>query len=158
MSSKRLFLPLLVTGAISVFLAGAVSSASSAGSEVTYSKDVAPIFFKSCVDCHRPGEAAPMSLLSYKDARPWARSIKDKVLKREMPPWHADAHYGDFANDRKLSKSQIDTISAWVDGGAKEGDPKDLPEAPKFTDGWSIGKPDIILQMQEEFTLDASGP
>ena len=96
---------------------------------MTFNKDVAPILFKNCVQCHRPGEVAPMSLLTFKEARPWARSIKDKVIIREMPPWHADARFGQFANDRKLGQKEIDTIVAWVDGGANEGDPADLPPA-----------------------------
>lgn len=125
---------------------------------ITFSKDVAPIFFNNCAECHRPGEAAPMSLLSYKDARPWAKSIREKVVTREMPPWHADPHHGDFLNDRRLTKEQIDTIIAWVDQGAMEGDRKDLPPVPNFTEGWAIGKPDLVLTMPEEFTLDANGP
>ncbi|HSB12736.1 MAG TPA: cytochrome c [Blastocatellia bacterium] len=157
--TKKLTLPLLVALCL-VTLAFNNSSSANSGSkkEVTFSRDVAPIFFKNCAECHRPGEAAPMSLLSYKDARPWARSIKEKVATKQMPPWHADPHIGEFLNDRRLTQAQIDTITAWVDGGAKEGDPKDLPPAPKFADGWAIGKPDIVLQMPEEFTLDASGP
>ncbi len=141
-----------------------VAPSSSAGglakskAAVTFNKDVAPILFKNCAECHRPGEAAPMSLLSYKDARPWARSIREKVVSREMPPWHADPHVGQFSNDRRLTRAQIDTITAWVDGGAKEGEPRDLPPAPKFVEGWSIGQPDLILKMPEEFTLDANGP
>jgi hypothetical protein len=125
---------------------------------VTFSKDVAPIFFNNCAECHRSGEAAPMSLLSYKDARPWAKSIREKVVTREMPPWHADPQHGEFLNDRRLTKEQIDTIVAWVDSGAKEGNPKDLPPAPSFVEGWAIGKPDMILTMPEEFTLEATGP
>src|SRR6266542_789045 len=125
---------------------------------VTFNKDVAPILFKNCAECHRPGEAAPMSLLSYKDARPWARSIREKVVSREMPPWHADPRVGQFSNDASLTRDQIDTITAWVDGGAQEGDPRDLPPAPKFVEGWSIGQPDAILKMPEEFTLEANGP
>jgi len=155
-SSKTLVLPILI--AVVGLIGFGSSSANSNNKEVTFSKDVAPIFFNNCAECHRPGEAAPMSLLSYKDARPWARSIKEKVATRQMPPWHADPHYGTFSNDRRLSQSQIDTISTWVDQGAKEGDQKDLPPAPKFVEGWIIGKPDIVLQMPEEFTLEASGP
>src|SRR5215813_761257 len=126
--------------------------------DVTFNKDVAPILFKNCVECHRPGEAAPMSLLRYKDARPWARSIREKVLSREMPPWHADPRVGQFSNDPRLTQAEIDTITAWVDGGAKEGEPRDLPPSPKFVEGWNIGQPDLILKMPEEFTLDANGP
>lgn len=157
--TKKLTLPLLVVVCLVALTFINSSSASSGSSKaVTFSRDVAPIFFKNCAECHRPGEAAPMSLLSYKDARPWARSIKEKVVTKQMPPWHADSHFQQFANDRRLSQAQVDTIAAWVDQGAKEGDPKDLPAAPKFTEGWTIGKPDIVLQMLDEFTLDASGP
>ncbi len=124
---------------------------------VTFNKDVAPILFKNCADCHRPGELAPMSLLSFKDSRPWARSIREKVVSRVMPPWHADENYGKFGNDKRLSQLEIDTIAAWVDQGAKEGNPRDLPPAPTWADGWKIGKPDVVLTMQEEYTLAASG-
>src|ERR1044071_8716984 len=99
---------------------------------VTFSHDVAPILFKNCVECHRAGEAAPMALGTYKEARPWARSIRDKVSAREMPPWLADPRHGEFANDRRLSQSDVDTVVAWVNQGAPEGDPKDLPPTPKF--------------------------
>jgi mono/diheme cytochrome c family protein len=125
---------------------------------VTFTKDVAPIFYQNCVACHRPDDLAPMSLMTYKEARPWARSIKEKVVSREMPPWLADPHFGQFANEKRLTQQEVDTIVAWVDGGAKEGDPKDLPPAPRFTDDWQIGKPDLILSMQEEYTVAASGP
>jgi hypothetical protein len=125
---------------------------------VTFNKDIAPIFYAKCADCHRPGEAGTFSVLSYKDARPWARSIKEKVVTREMPPWHADPHVGKWANDRRLTAEQVERIAAWVDQGAIEGDPKDLPPAPKFSEGWSIGKPDVVISMQDEHTLDASGP
>lgn len=125
---------------------------------VTFNKEVASIFYKSCAECHRPGEAAPFSVLSYKDVRPWARSIKEKVVSRQMPPWHADPHVGRWANDPRLTQAQIDTITAWVDGGAKEGNPKDLPSAPQFVEGWGIGKPDVIIQVPEEYTVEASGP
>jgi hypothetical protein len=130
----------------------------STAKKVTFSKDVAPIFFKNCAECHRPGESSPMSLLSYKDARPWARSIREKVVSREMPPWHADPRAGQFSNDRRLTDAEIETIKAWVDGQALEGDPRDLPSRPEFVEGWKIGKPDLILQMPEEFTLEATGP
>jgi len=128
-----------------------------ASKQVTFTKDVAPILFKNCAVCHRPNDIAPFSVLSYKDARPWAKSIREKVLSREMPPWGADPHYGEFSNDTRLKQSEIETIVAWVDGGAKEGAPKDLPPAPDFSDAWRIGKPDVALPMPEEFTLDARG-
>src|SRR5688572_9627388 len=126
--------------------------------ELTFNKDIASLFFKNCAECHRPGAAAPFSALAYKDVRPWAKSIREKVLTREMPPWHADPHTGQWANDRRLTQKEIETIAAWVDQGAPEGDPKDSPPLPEFVEGWTIGKPDIVLTMPEEFTLDASGP
>ena len=134
------------------------AQASGPAKSVTFSKDVAPIFYKSCAECHRPGEAAPFSVLSYKDIRPWAKSIKEKVISRQMPPWHADPHFGRWANDPRLTQAQIDTVSAWVDGGAPEGNPKDLPPAPQFVEGWGMGKPDVVIEMPEEYTVDASGP
>jgi mono/diheme cytochrome c family protein len=124
---------------------------------VTYNKDVAPIMQKNCQVCHRPGEIAPMSFMSYKEVRPWARSIREKVVMREMPPWFADPKHGEFSNDCRLSQKEIDTIAAWVEGGAKEGDPKDLPPNPKFTDGWQIGKPDVVIPMTELYSVPAEG-
>src|SRR4051812_21733959 len=93
----------------------------------TFTKDVAPIFQKNCQICHRPGESAPFSLLTYEQARPWAKAIKAATLQRKMPPWFADPHYGKFSNDRSLKQSEIDTIVAWVDAGAPQGNPKDMP-------------------------------
>jgi hypothetical protein len=127
-------------------------------SPVTFNKDIAPIFFKSCAECHRPGETAPFSVLSYREVRPWAKSIQEKVANRTMPPWHADPHHGEWANDRRLSQKEIDTIAAWVMGGAKEGEAKDLPPVPQFAEGWNIGQPDLVIPMPEEFTLAATGP
>src|SRR3954454_14078915 len=123
----------------------------------TFSKDVAPIFNKACVECHRPTMFAPMSLTSYDAARPWAKSIKTRVAAGTMPPWGADTPHGMFKNDPRLSQKDIDTIVAWVDGGAARGDDKDLPAAPKFADGWSIGTPDAVFEMDEEFTIPADG-
>lgn len=133
------------------------SAISNPAAAVTFSKDVAPIFYKNCAYCHRPGEIAPMSLMTYKDARPWAKSIREKVLDGTMPPWHADPHYGSFKNDRRLSKTDVDKIIAWVDGGAQEGTQKDLPPAPQFTEGWQIGKPDVVLSMTKEYEVPAEG-
>jgi hypothetical protein len=121
-----------------------------ANNSVTFAKDVAPIFYNNCTACHRPGEVAPMSLLTYKDARPWAKAIREKVVSKQMPPWHADPRHGEWLNDRRLSQEAIDTISKWVDGGAREGDPKDLPPAPEYTVGWRIGKPDQTFSIPEQ--------
>jgi mono/diheme cytochrome c family protein len=131
------------------------TSKKSAAKNATFSKDIAPIFFKNCAECHRAGEGAPFSVMSYKELRPWAKSIREKVANRTMPPWHADPHFGQFQNNRTLSQSEIELITAWVDGGAVEGNPKDLPEAPKFTDGWNIGTPDMVIPITEEYTYKA---
>jgi hypothetical protein len=161
MSSKKIsaFSLVIVIGLIGLFWGSRTASASgpNKNEEVTFNKDVAPIFYKNCATCHRAGELAPMSLVTYKDARPWARSIKDKVLSRDMPPWGADPHYGQFANDKRLTQQDVDTIAAWVDQGAKEGSPNDLPPAPNFDDNWQIGKPDVVLTMLKPYTISAEG-
>jgi len=141
---------------VAAFLA-VPSAALAADAPVTFTKDVAPILYKSCVECHRPTMFAPMSLVSYDEARPWARSIKQRVVARTMPPWGADPAHGVFKNDPRLSDADIETIAKWVDGGAAKGDDKDLPAVPQFVDGWTIGKPDAVFAMEEEFTIPADG-
>ena len=133
------------------------SGAASDKSGLTYSKDIAPILNKNCAGCHRPGEIAPMSFLNYKEVRPWAKSIREKVAQRQMPPWFADPQHGTFSNDPRLTQKDIETVVAWVDGGAAEGNPKDLPTPPTFVQGWTIGKPDIVFSMPEEFNVPAEG-
>ena len=123
----------------------------------TYSKDVAPIFYKNCTACHRPGEIAPMSLLTYRETRPWVRSIGARVTNGTMPPWHADPAHGEFSNDRSLTPSEKDTILRWVNAGGPEGNPADLPAPPAYTPGWKIGEPDAVLSMQEDYPLPATG-
>ncbi len=127
------------------------------GTALTFTKDIAPIIYKNCSNCHRQGEIAPMSLVDYKEIRPWAKAIREKVITREMPPWHPDPSFGHWSNDRRMSQKEIDAIVAWVDAGAKEGNPKDLPPMPKFPSGWQIGEPDVIFQMPTEFTVPAEG-
>jgi hypothetical protein len=119
----------------------------------TYTKDVARIFYERCAGCHRPNSVAPMSLLTYQSVRPWARSIREAVLTRKMPPWFADPQYGHFANDARLNDREMETIKNWVDAGAPEGDAKDLPKPPEFADGWAFGKPDIIIDIGEDFEV-----
>ena len=131
-------------------------SASAAEDEVpTFTKDIAPIFQAKCEACHRPGSIAPMSLVTYQEARPWARSIKDRVVSRQMPPWHIDPTVGitDFKNDRSITNEQIDTIVRWVDGGAPRGNPEDMPAAVDWPDEskWYFaeqfdGPPDLIVE------------
>jgi hypothetical protein len=144
---------------IAVVAAGLMAAvpARAADTPVTFTKDVAPILYKSCVECHRPTMFAPMSLLTYDDARPYARSIKQRVVSRIMPPWGADPAHGEFKNDPRLSQAEIDTIAAWVDGGAVKGNDADLPKAPQFADGWTIGKPDAVFTMEEEYDIPATG-
>ncbi|HYM25152.1 MAG TPA: cytochrome c [Vicinamibacterales bacterium] len=128
---------------------GAAPPVRTAAPAVTFTKDVAPILHARCVTCHRAGEVAPMSLITYQEARPYARAIRDRVVSRAMPPWFADPHFGSFANDARLSQKEIDTIAAWVDAGAPQGDAKDMPAAPRFTDGWQLGEPDLVVELPE---------
>ena len=149
---------LAVTAAILVF-SGAVVSAGAADTP-TYNKDVGKLLLDNCASCHRPDQVAPMSLLSYKDARPWARAIKAKVEAREMPPWFADPRFGKFSNDSSLSDDEIATVVAWVDAGAPEGDGV-APEPPQFAgSGWSHPSglpPDFIYEFPVEWHIDAEG-
>ncbi len=138
--------------ALGLLLAPLVAAAPSLTAP-TYSKDVAPIFFRRCVQCHRPDDIAPMSLLDYKSARPWAKAIREAVLTRKMPPWFADPRWGHFSNDARLSTGEIETIKAWADGGAKEGDLRDLPARPVFVEGWRVGKPDIVVDIGEDHVV-----
>src|SRR5499425_3124902 len=126
---------------------------------VTFTKDIAPIVFNKCASCHRPGEAAPMPLTSYKEVRPWSKAIREEVIQRSMPPWFADPHTSTlkFGNDRRLSQQEIDTIVAWVDAGSPKGDDKDLPPMPDYTPGWIFGEPDLIIEMPIEFDIPAEG-
>ena len=124
--------------AVAALAADGPSSTISSGS-ITFNKDVLPILQKNCQGCHRPGQIAPMSLLDYQSTRPWAKAMKAAVASRKMPPWFADPKYGHFSNDRALNQSEIDTIVAWADGGAKEGDSKDAPPPVEWPDeGWQI--------------------
>ncbi len=159
MTSKKLVLALFVAAIAVAFSTAHISANSKTKKEVTFSKDIAPIFYKNCTECHRPNDIAPFSLLSYKESRPWARSIKEKVLNREMPPWSPDPKYGEFANDCRLNQQDIDTVVAWVDQGAKEGNAKDLPPVPESAKGgWSVGKPDAVFELPQEWTIEVNAP
>src|SRR5258708_37833267 len=143
-------------------IAGIVLAFVAAQSPATFTKDVAPILQQHCQVCHRPGAIAPMSLLTYDDARPWARAIKEKVVKREMPPWYIDRNIGitEFKDDPSLTDAEIATISKWVDAGALMGNPTDMPKPRQFNDldQWHIGKPDHIVTMKKPYILPAHGP
>jgi len=136
---------------------GAFAAADRAEGAVTFSKDVAPILQRNCQTCHRPGDIAPMSLLSYQETRPWAKSIRQAVSSRTMPPWHADAAPGVFANDSSLRQEEISTLVAWVDQGAPEGNPADLPPPHTFAvNGWKAGTPDLVYWVPETYNLPAT--
>src|SRR5262249_22845304 len=126
--------------------AGTLCAANADPAAITFNKQVLPVLQKRCQECHRPGEAAPFSLLTYKDARPWAKAMKGAVLSKKMPPWFADPAVGHFANDRRLAPEEVRTLVAWADQGALEGDPKDAPAPLQFTEGWTIGKPDVVYE------------
>lgn len=146
-----------LTGAMMLSLVLAMPASAEEKAVPTFTKDVAPIFYDNCVSCHRPGEFAPMALIDYDDARPWARAIKQRVEAREMPPWDAEAGHQDYANDASLSTDEIETISAWVVGGAPKGDDADLPKAPQFSARWTIGEPDVVVSMLEPYSVPADG-
>ncbi len=146
---------------LSCGVAADVAAQATAPAGPTFTKDVAPILNKHCVSCHRPGEIGPMSFQSYETTRPWARSIKDKVVKREMPPWAADpAHSMKMGNDRSLRQAEIDTLVAWAGAGAPRGNPADLPPAPTFASGWQLGEPDFVFEQPVAWTVkpDAQEP
>jgi peroxiredoxin len=127
-------------------------------SDVTYTKDVAPILNKSCVSCHRAGQIGPFSLTSFDDVAGWADMIVEVTETNRMPPWHADPKYGKFANDARLSEEDKQTLVKWTAAGVPEGDSKDLPEPPKFSDDWTISKPDQVIYMSERpFDVPATG-
>ena len=134
-------------------VAAAPAFAQAPASAPTFTKDIAPIFQAKCESCHRPDSIAPMSLVTYEQSRPWARSIRDRVQTRQMPPWHIDKSLGiqDFENDRSLSDKEIDTVVKWVAAGAPKGDARDMPKPIEWpaTDGWNFeklyGKPDLVV-------------
>jgi mono/diheme cytochrome c family protein len=156
MSFKRIALAGLIVGVAAMAASVRTVAQQSPAAAVTFNKDVLPILQKNCQACHRPGEIAPMSLLSYKDARPWAKSIKSAVVTRQMPPWFADPAYGHFSNNKALSDADIKTLVAWADSGTLEGNPKDAPAPRVFHEGWNI-KPDMVIEMPLDVPLPATG-
>jgi hypothetical protein len=144
--------------AVSVLTAGSLLAADSNGAKPpTFSKDIAPILYNRCLGCHRPGEAAPMTFRNYKEVRPWAKAIKQQVVTRLMPPWDADPSVDKFSNDRHLTDVEVATVVKWVDAGAPEGNTADMPKMPEFTEGWVIGKPDLIFDTGKDFKIPAEG-
>jgi mono/diheme cytochrome c family protein len=154
---KKFVVALGILGSAVVWSGSAVTAEqATAAAAPTFNKDIAPIFYANCTSCHRPTDIAPMSLLTYKDARPWAKSIASKVADGTMPPWHADPKYGKWVGERRLTDAQKSTIARWVAAGAPEGNAADLPAAPTYDDGWNI-KPDVVLSMQEDYPIPATG-
>ncbi len=131
-----------------------MTAVAASNSTVTFNKDVLPILQKSCQRCHRSGEMAPMSFLTYRETRPWAKAMKEAVLTKKMPPWFAEQ--GHFANDPTLSQDQVDTLVSWANNGALEGDAKDRPAPVTFQDGWNMNA-DMIVEMPREFHIPATG-
>jgi hypothetical protein len=158
--------PLLAFGLLAGFatLTAAADVADKAAKPVTFSKDVAPILQEKCQECHHAGSMAPMSLVTYDETRPWARAIRQRVITRQMPPWHIDRSVGvqKFKNDMSLSDEQINTIVRWVDAGAPQGDPKDMPPPKQWpaANEWKaakeLGQPDMVVK-SEHYTMPAKG-
>src|SRR6185369_12288727 len=147
--TKLLIVGVAACTTLSVAAATAQTPAKTAAAPVTFTRDIAPILQRSCQSCHRPGQMAPMSLLTYQDVRPWVRSIKQRVVSREMPPWGIDPHIGiqSFKNDPSLRPDEIEKIVKWVDAGAPMGNAAEMPKPREFDDSdrWHIGKPDLVV-------------
>ena len=148
---------LAVAVTLTASAAGGASANEAPGAVPTFAKDVAPILYEKCVRCHRQGEIGPMSFLDYKSTRPWARSIQARVVSGELPPWGATPTSMKMRNANRLIQDEIDTIVAWVEGGAPPGNDADLPEPPTFTTGWQLGEPDYIFEQPVEWTIKPDG-
>ena len=129
-----------------------------ASAQVTYARDIAPILFANCAECHRPGEVAPFSLLTYQDAAKRAKGLARVTERRLMPPWRADVHYGQFLDERRMTEREIALVKAWAESGAPEGNAADLPPQPKFPSGWRLGTPDLVVSVPVRYTVPADGP
>lgn len=138
-------------------LAFSATGPATADDKVTFNKHIAPILFSQCASCHRPGEVAPFSLLTYKDAAKHAEQLVEATSKRVMPPWKVEPGFGEFRDVRSLTKEELELLAAWSKAGAPEGDPRDLPPAPKFPEGWPLGKPDLVVKMAKPFEVPADG-
>ena len=148
--SRSALAALVALTALAAIPAAALAQEATGAEEITFTRDVAPLIHRSCSGCHRPDEVAPMSLMTYEEVRPWARSIKNRIESREMPPWHLDRRIGiqEFKNDPSLTDDEIAMIAGWVDAGAPRGNPEDMPPLPQYgsADDWQIGEPDLVVQ------------
>src|SRR5256714_3424902 len=124
---------------------------------ITYTRDIAPIIYEQCLTCHRPGESAHLDLVSYSDAKKYAKLISKVVASGYMPPWLPEPGFAEFLDERRLTPDQIGLIQQWAAEGAVEGNPADLPPPPKWVEGWQLGKPDLVITMPEPYLLPANG-
>ncbi|HWW86905.1 MAG TPA: cytochrome c, partial [Vicinamibacterales bacterium] len=139
-------------------LAGSANPQVARPRTVTFNRDIAPLVFRSCATCHRPGDAAPFSLVTYDEVRQHARQIATVTESRYMPPWKPEPGYGDFGGVRRLRDEEVDLFRQWIDGGLLRGDPNDLPPAPRWPTGWQLGEPDMVLTMPTPYLLKGDGP
>ncbi len=142
--------------ALAIYSPGRVASNTGEPNSVTFAQHVAPILQQRCAECHHSGGMAPMSLVTYEEARPWARAIKEKVARREMPPFHAAGAIGRYQHDPRLTTDEIATIARWVDGGAPKGDPKEMPKPRVWRNDWPFGEPDLVVKPKTAYPLKAS--
>src|SRR6202790_98110 len=143
--------------AVALRAGAGVDAQSNGEQQVTFNRHIAPIIFQSCARCHRPGESVPFSLLTYDDVKKHARQIEIVTGTHFMPPWLPESQALEFADESRLSDKQITAIKDWVEEGAPEGYPADLPPQPKFVEGWQLGQPDLVLSASKPFQLPASG-
>ncbi|MGV3720263.1 MAG: redoxin domain-containing protein [Actinomycetota bacterium] len=146
-----------VTPAFGCALVRPEPASRSANAKVSFHRDIQPIMQARCQSCHRPGQVAPFSLLTFADAKNWATEIKEFTGNRQMPPWKAEPGHGEFQDARRMDDKEIAAIASWVDAGAPEGNPKDAPPAKEWADGWTLGKPDLVLSMPTEYSVAATG-
>ncbi len=128
-----------------------------ASTNIVFTRDVAPLVFEHCSGCHRPGQGAPFDLLTYADCRRRAKQMAEVTASHYMPPWLPEPGYGEFEGERRLSPAEIDLLRRWAEGGAPEGDPSALPQPPRWTEGWSLGQPDLVVKVPRPYTLPAEG-
>lgn len=141
---------------LAICSAALASSNTSDKAAPNFTKHIAPIFQQRCAECHHAGGIAPMSLLTYEEARPWAKAIKEQVVSRQMPPFHAAGAIGRYQHDPRLTEEEIATVTKWVDAGAPKGNPKDMPAPREWKTGWASGEPDLILKVKQAYPLKAS--
>jgi hypothetical protein len=158
MKSKHFFCLMILASSIGIYSVNRAQIVEGNNAPVNFSEHIAPIIFNNCASCHRPGEAAPFSLLNYNDVKKRGKLIAEVTGTRLMPPWKADKGDYEFKNERRLTDAQIDMIRRWVAGGMPEGDVAKLPSLPKFTEGWQLGKPDLIVKMSDAYPVPADGP